>query len=46
MIAQLFELLAHRALGSAYFVVAPRGKNTSTRSSSARRARDSRRSQL
>jgi hypothetical protein len=46
--ARLFylQLLAHRAHRSAYFVVARRGKNASAPSSSARRARDSRRSQL
>jgi hypothetical protein len=41
-----WELLAHRAHGSAYFVVTRRGKNASAPSSSARRARDYRRSQL
>jgi alkylated DNA repair dioxygenase AlkB len=40
------ELLAHRAHGSAYFVVARRGKSASAPSSSAQRARDYRRSQL
>jgi hypothetical protein len=40
------ELLAHRARESAAVVVAPRGKNASAHSSSVRRARDSRRSQL
>jgi hypothetical protein len=41
------ELLAHRALGSAADVVVARGgKSTSSRSSSARRPRDYRRSQL
>ena len=46
--ARLFylELLAHRAHGSAYFVVARRRKSASAPSSSARRARDFRRSQL
>jgi hypothetical protein len=40
------ELLAHRALGSADVVVARGGKRASSRSSSARRPRDYRRSQL
>jgi hypothetical protein len=40
------ELLAPRAHRSAYFVVARRGKSASAPSSSARRARDFRRSQL